>query len=330
MRPRATSVDVAREAGVSRATVSYVLNDAPGQSIPEETRQRVLIAARKLGYSPSAAARTLRRGRSDVVLFVLPEWPIGPVIGTLISTLTAELAAHRLTLLTYQKLPGSTPFRELWTAIAPAAIIVCEALSDAELETIRTAGIEVLTALAPDPAVQGSLAVAQELFGWRQVQHLTERGHVRLAYAYPADERLESFAAPRLRGARRACSELGLTAPVVATIEDDNAAHVISQWRALDEPVTALCGYNDEIAFALLDGARRNGLRVPADLAVIGVDDIPVARYANPPLTTVATGVEVQSRAIAASVLGILADRPARSPLPHQNDIVRVIERDST
>nr|WP_260152942.1 substrate-binding domain-containing protein [Hoyosella altamirensis] len=251
---------------------------------------------------------------------MLPEWPIGPVIGTLISTLTAELAAHRLTLLTYQKLPGSTPFRELWTAITPAAIIVCDALSDGEVNTIRTAGIEVLTVLAP----------AQELFGWRQVQHLTERGHVRLGYAYPADERLESFAAPRLRGARRACVELGLTSPVVATIGDDNAAHVISQWRALDEPVTGLCGYNDEIAFALLDGARRNGLRVPGDLAVIGVDDIPVARYANPPLTTVTTGVEVQSRAIAESVLAILAGRPTGSPSPHQNDIVRVIERDST
>src|SRR4051812_43365688 len=81
-RPRrATSADVAREAGVSRATVSYVLNDTPHQKIPEATRRRVLEAAARLGYAPSAAARTLRTGRSDVVLGMLPDWPIGPAVG---------------------------------------------------------------------------------------------------------------------------------------------------------------------------------------------------------------------------------------------------------
>ena len=60
-RRRATSADVAREAGVSRATVSYVLNDTPNQKIPEQTREKVLEAARKLAYSPSTAARALRR-----------------------------------------------------------------------------------------------------------------------------------------------------------------------------------------------------------------------------------------------------------------------------
>ena len=67
-RRRPTSADVARLAAVSRATVSYVLNDTPHQSIPEATRRRVLDAAAELGYTPSAAARALRSGRSDIVL----------------------------------------------------------------------------------------------------------------------------------------------------------------------------------------------------------------------------------------------------------------------
>ena len=72
-----TSADVARESGVSRTTVSYVLNGTPGTSISDATRQRVLEAAARLGYAPSAAARTLRSGRSDLVLCLLPDWPVG-------------------------------------------------------------------------------------------------------------------------------------------------------------------------------------------------------------------------------------------------------------
>jgi DNA-binding LacI/PurR family transcriptional regulator len=78
---RVTSADVARVAGVSRATVSYVLNDTPHQTISAATRTRVFEAASSLGYAPSAAARALRTGRSDVVLCLLPDWPIGPEVG---------------------------------------------------------------------------------------------------------------------------------------------------------------------------------------------------------------------------------------------------------
>ena len=77
---RITSTEVARHCGLSRATVSYVLNGTPNQSIPEATRRRVLDAAEQLGYTPYAPARALRSGRSDVVLFLMPEWPIGPVL----------------------------------------------------------------------------------------------------------------------------------------------------------------------------------------------------------------------------------------------------------
>src|SRR4029450_11389274 len=69
---RATAADVAREAGVSRTTVSYVLNDTPHQQTPDTPRRRVREAGERLSYSPSAAARALVRGRSDVVLFVFP------------------------------------------------------------------------------------------------------------------------------------------------------------------------------------------------------------------------------------------------------------------
>ena len=80
----ASRAEIALRTGLSRATVSYVLNDTPHQKIPEETRQRVLAAAASLGYAPSAAARALRSGRSELVLCLLPDWPMGPEVGALL------------------------------------------------------------------------------------------------------------------------------------------------------------------------------------------------------------------------------------------------------
>lgn len=77
---RPTLADVASATGVSTAPVSYVLNDKPGQSIPEHTRERVRAAAAELGYVRSGAARALARGRSDLVLLVVPDVPVGPVL----------------------------------------------------------------------------------------------------------------------------------------------------------------------------------------------------------------------------------------------------------
>ena len=79
MVKRVTSADVAREVGVSRATVSYLLNNTPGQSISAETRRRVLEAAERLGYMPNRNARALRLGRSDIVLFPLGDAPLSHV-----------------------------------------------------------------------------------------------------------------------------------------------------------------------------------------------------------------------------------------------------------
>src|ERR1700754_4834591 len=75
-RRRVTAADVARVAGVSRATVGFVLNRTPGQTISASTRERVLEASVRLGYRPNSAAQALASGRSRVILFVLPDWPI--------------------------------------------------------------------------------------------------------------------------------------------------------------------------------------------------------------------------------------------------------------
>src|SRR3954454_15165277 len=146
-RRRVTSADVARVAGVSRATVSYVLNDTPQQTISGPTRARVLDAAARLGYAPSAAARTLRTGRSDVVLCLLPDWPIGPQVGTMLGNLSTDLARHGLTFVVHPGNREDRPMAEIWKTITPAAVSAFAHFSDDEMAAMRAAGVALVVAL---------------------------------------------------------------------------------------------------------------------------------------------------------------------------------------
>ena len=133
---------------VSRATVTNVLNKTPHQKIAEPTRQRVLEAAERLGYSPSAAARALRNGgRSDIVLCLLPDWPLGPMVGALSESLSIALAADGLTLLAHTTATYEQPISALWKAITPAAVIAFESFDAKEAAAMRAAGVALAVGL---------------------------------------------------------------------------------------------------------------------------------------------------------------------------------------
>jgi DNA-binding LacI/PurR family transcriptional regulator len=327
-----TSAQVAQRSGVSRTTVSYVLNETPNQSIPEQTRQRVLEAAEQLGYSPYAPARALRSGRSDVILFLLPEWPIGPSLAKLVEDLTLKLAASRLTLVVHAHPRSARSVRELWNAITPAAVINHQALNDEEVRAARRAQIPVITPLHHGDGTgteAGTFAGFQRWIGRVQAEHLAATGHRRLGYAQPADDRLSAFAGPRLEGVRQVCAELGLEEPVTRTVplEATSAATAIGHWRTARHRATAICAYNDEVALAVLAGMRARRLSAPDDIAVIGVDDIPAAALTSPALTTVATGMSTLGRHLATAVVNMLEGRPV-PPAPGTG-IIRLIRRDS-
>ncbi len=324
---RVTSADVAREAGVSRTTVSYVLNETPHQKIPDATRQRVLHAVERLGYAPSATARALQSGRSDVVLCLLPDWPIGPAMGTLLETLSTSLAAEGLTLYAHPRAAGR-PVSDVWRSLGPAAVVLWDELDDHEVAAMRAAGIAVTVALlSPTGLHKGELLVPQQRIGRVQTEHLAATGHRRLGYAYPDDPRVKGFAEPRLDGVRTACADLGLDAPVVQTVAMslDAAGAAVRSW--VGSGVTGVCAYNDDVALAVLAGARSVGVAVPDDLAVIGVDDIPAAPFASPPLTTVDSDQGVVAQYIAALVTRQLSGKPL-PPRPG-SDVIHLVRRES-
>ena len=298
---RVTSVDVAREAGVSQSTVSFVLNNTPGQTIPEETRRRVLEAAKKLDYRPRASARSLAAGRSDVVLLALPGVPISANLSRFIEQLAAALAEHGLSLVTHLVEGHGRPLPDLCAAVDASAVISLIPFDEETTEALHRAGAEVVFGT-------GSQARAElREIGRLQAQHLIDRGGQRIGYARPGENPTAFRVRERLRGVAAACAEHGLPEPVALEVELDGvkAAVAVDQWT--DASVTGVCAYNDETAMAVLAGMHLRGLRAPEDIAVVGVGDIPAAQVSIPSLTTIGFDYEETGRELAQAILDSLA-----------------------
>jgi DNA-binding LacI/PurR family transcriptional regulator len=298
---RVTSVDVAREAGVSQSTVSFVLNNTPGQTIPEETRRRVLEAAKKLDYRPRASARSLAAGRSDVVLLALPGVPISANLSRFIEQLAAALAEHGLSLVTHLVEGHGRPLPDLCAAVDASAVISLIPFDEETTEALHRAGAEVVFGT-------GSQARAElREIGRLQAQHLIDRGGQRIGYARPGENPTAFRVRERLRGVAAACAEHGLPEPVALEVELDGvkAAVAVDQWT--EASVTGVCAYNDETAMAVLAGMHLRGLRAPEDIAVVGVGDIPAAQVSIPSLTTIGFDYEETGRELAQAILDSLA-----------------------
>lgn len=284
---RVTAADVAREAGVSPATVGFVLNRTKGQTISEETRNRVLAASERLNYRPHQAARALRSGRNKIVLLVLPDWPLEHSLRTNLEVLTHELASHGYTLVTYTPLADSTA-TPLWAILEPAVVIGYRQFSDEDLADMKSVGIRNIIPDRASAQPSSDFASGPKL----QAEYLLGLGHTRLGFARPADPRLEEFVAARLHLVRQVCSEAGISAPVVRQVDyqDGTSASAVTAWR--EAGVTGVVAYNDETAADVISAAVRKGIRVPDELSVIGHDDSPLAARFLPAISSVGVDME--------------------------------------
>ncbi|MEU4226969.1 LacI family DNA-binding transcriptional regulator [Nonomuraea sp. NPDC026600] len=295
---RVTRADVARVAGVSPTTVSFVLNDTPGQSIPPGTRRRVLEAVERLDYRPHASARTLAAGRSNVVLLSIPHLSPGPGITRFVEEFASALAQTGLTLITHLAgVPGRS-LPDVCAAVDASVVVGIEPFDPGTVQALRRAGADIVLPAEGEAGTYSPMRHAGRL----QAEHLIEHGRRRLGYALPEDDRLRKMAEERLAGVEDACAAASLPAPAVLVVETelDGAASAVRGW--IEESVTGVCAYNDETAFAVLAGMRENGRTAPADLAVIGMDDIPLARLTDPPLTTVRFDLREAGRHLAQAV----------------------------
>lgn len=318
---RPTTADVARLASVSTATVSYVLNNAEGRRISPETREAVYRAAKLLGYRPNLAARNLARGKSGVVLYVIPHVAVGEMPMQAGSRMTTALAREGLLQVQIFETEDDQHIVDAIENLDPVAVSSLFPLSGAPLQAVKAAGIPnieigTLTALGNPHLSVGEM----------RVDHLISRGHRRIAFAYTGIARWRPLGDYWLEGVSRAARLRDLPPVRVGQVTPENAHDVVSGW--VSEGVTAVCAQSDEIACLVLYGIHQAGLQCPRDLAVIGVDASPMGVVSAPPLTTVQFDPCAVADAATAAVFEQLG-YPA-PPSPELTDIAQLIVRDST
>jgi DNA-binding LacI/PurR family transcriptional regulator len=318
---RPTTADVARLASVSTATVSYVLNNAEGRRISEQTRDAVYRAAKLLGYRPNLAARNLARGKSGVVLYVVPHVAVGEMPMQAGSRMTTELA--RLGLLQVQifETEDDLIVVDAIENLDPVAVTSLFPLGEAALSAVKASEIPYIE-IGTLPA----LGDPHLSIGEMRVDHLVARGHHEIAFAYTGVAKWRALGDYWFEGVSRAAQLRGLPPVRVSRITPDNAAAVVADWMGYG--VTAVCAQSDDIACLVLYGIHQERLRCPRDLAVIGVDATPMGIVSTPPLTTVEFNPDAVADAALAAMLTELG-YPAQPP-PEPTDIARLIVRAST
>jgi DNA-binding LacI/PurR family transcriptional regulator len=308
---RVTAADVARSLGLSRATVGFVLNDTPGQTIPTATRDRVLAEAKRLGYRANSAAQALASGKSRIILLVLPDWPLDYSMRTHLDEASLALDEAGYSLVTMTPHPGGQA-RPLWETLRPDVVMGMAPFTRDQLAEIRGSGVQQIIppVAAGEEGAVGDLGFAE---GPRlQVEHLLQRGRRQLAFAASPDPRVADLISQRRELARQSLlTQTGSGFVAEATLSEENAPEQLRDW--IEQGVDGVVAYNDDIAALLLGAALRSDIDVPGRLAIIGHDDTPLARLVVPALST----VRVDNAGLGRFLAELALSAATGSPPPH-------------
>ena len=296
---RVTMTDIARAAGCSQATVSFVLNDTPGIRLSQQTRERVIEAARALGYSAPAFSAL----RTPVVASERLDGVIGFAVDQLATSPEAVVAIE-----------GAR--QASWNA--GNVLLVAQTLGDAVMEpraldVLTSRGISALIYMtiftreivAPDylygldiPVILLNCYTSDYAFpavvpseiagGQSSTRHLIEHGHRRIATI--TGEPWMQAAQDRLKGYRRALATADIPFDPELVVEGDWSASAgyaaTVKLLALKDRPTAIFCQNDRTAIGCYEALKEAGLHIPQDISVVGYDDEEIARHLFPPLTT--------------------------------------------
>jgi DNA-binding LacI/PurR family transcriptional regulator len=313
----ATLEAVARVAGVSRATVSRVVNG--GNRVAPETRQTVEGAIRRLAYVPNRAARSLVTRRTDSIGLVIPETTTtlfgDPFFARIVRGITDALrdAEMQLVLLAPQNQQDEARVGRYLTAGHVDGALLVSLHGDDPLPGLLAArGMPTVLGGRPPRGTDISYVDVDNVTGARDaVRHLLSSGRRQIAIMTgPGDM---AAAADRLEGYRLALSEAGVTyaASLVASGDFRRERAYESAIALLDRrpDVDAVFAASDPMAIGVLQALRSRGRGVPGDVALVGFDDSPLAASADPPLSSVRQPIEEMGTEMTRLLLSMIASR---------------------
>lgn len=315
-----TIKDVAREAGVSIATVSYVLNNKTN-SVSERTRQQVLEAIGRVGYTPNITARNLKASQTRLIGYA---WhpDLGDqnnaVMDRFIYCLAhaAEMAGYHLLTFTH---PNDTPtlvYDDLIRAGRVDAFVLSgTTIHDSRIAFLLKSGFPFVSFGRSNPEWDFPWVDTDGQRGVEEaVEYLVDLGHQRIAIAALPEESLSGN--HRLAGYLEAMQRLGLNIHPEyvrrGKHSEPSGREIMARWLRLPkhERPTAVIAVTDIIAIGIMNEAEQNGLVIGRDLSVIGYDDTPLVQYLRPSLTTLHQPIEDIGHALIAMLERVLHDEP--------------------
>jgi len=329
-RRAARGTDVAQAAGVSQTTVSRVLNDEP--HVKDEVRERVLAAARELGYRPNGAARALLSGRTRRIGVVALGSPLhGPASLVLGIEREARARGYALSIVNTDEDDADGVALAVDSLLRQGvdAIVLSEPIDLGPVDLV--VDVPVL-ALGPLPGLRAPMLIEpvgiSEQAAHDATRYLLDLGHPTVHHVAGPQRWLDAQA--RLAGWHRALTEAAVPVPEVQPGDWSAASGFAAGVQlARHTGVSAVFAANDDMAIGLMRALTAAGRRVPEDVSVVGVDDVPLAAYVNPPLTTMAQPFEAIASTGLASLIAAVED-PARAGDTQVRVPTRLVVRDST
>jgi len=329
--------DIARKLNLSIGAVSRAMDGYP--DISEETRLRVLQAARELGYVPNRAARQLRRRKADAVGYILPSHTprfADPFFTEFIAGLGDETARHPFDLLISIAPPGEEAERRIYQGWVQGRKVDGFILTHLRLEDWRVdylsrqempfAALESMPGSRDFPRID-----LDRCSGVVQlVAHLVKRGWRRIACIGGPDE-LQSQAS-QMAGYRQGLRAAGLPFDpdliVTSDLTSAGGHQATRRLLSIPDPPDAIVCINDETAFGALRASYEQGLEVGRDLAIAGFDGVQASRFTQPPLTS----LDIPVYEIACRLVQMLVAEVAGKPLPERQMVLqpRLLAREST
>ena len=288
----ATIREVSKYANVSVATVSRVVNG--NKWVSDTTREKVLAAMAELGYQPNSFAKALATNKSDTIGMVVSDLG-GPFFGDMMRSAEDEVrkfGKHLMITSGHDTLESEQDaINFLMQRRVDALLLHLDSIPDEDIIKLSDSAkipIILMNRLVPELPEQ-CISLDNDMGGYLATQHLIELGHIQIACItgplFKADAR------SRFAGYRRAIEQAGLEYDERLVIESDyqesGGKTSIERLRRRNVHFTAVVAQNDHMAIGALNTLKLHGLSIPEDVSIVGYDDMVMARYTEPGLTTV-------------------------------------------